>query len=289
MSPESSSPSEPTDRDPGRGGSPDWSALAPDWDAGSRTAEGDAAAERELDRMTQTAERVNAGGLRAAVLGVNDGLVTNLCMVLGVVGASVSAETVRLSGLASLIAGALSMAAGEWVSMRTQVESAEGLERSLRRAWRMSPPVVLTQMSRKLQERGVESQIAERASEDVAEGVRKGEGTGGRTGSLDTSTEILAGIRASDSGSPMVSAVSSLLLFAVGALVPLLPWFFASDSAAVWWSVVLTGAASLLVGGALGRGSNGGMWWSALRQLLIVAVASAITYGIGAVAGTAVT
>jgi len=68
-----------------------------------------------------------------------------------------------------------------------------------------------------------------------------------------------------------------------------LPWFFASDSAAVWWSVALTCAASLLVGGALGRGSSGGVRWSALRQLLIVVVASAITYGVGAVAGTAMT
>ncbi|GAA3002367.1 hypothetical protein GCM10020229_13070 [Kitasatospora albolonga] len=87
----------------------------------------------------------------------------------------------------------------------------------------------------------------------------------------------------------MVAAVSSLLLFAVGALLPLLPWFFASGNGAVVASVVITAVASLVVGGALGRGSGRGAWRTAGRQLLIVALASAVTYGLGAVAGTSVT
>ncbi|WP_405016328.1 VIT1/CCC1 transporter family protein [Kitasatospora sp. NBC_00070] len=258
---------------------PDWAVLAPHWQPEQRSAEQDAAAEAELTALRGTAERVAGGGIRAAVLGVNDGLVTNLCLILGVAGASVDAGTVRLSGLASLVAGALSMAAGEWVSVRSQAEVAQGMERSLRHAWQLSPPVVLAHLTGSLRERGLDRETAVRASRGVV--------TSGR-GATATSTRILFGVSAQDGGSPVVAAVSSLLLFSLGALLPLLPWFFADGGAAVAASVLLTAVASLAVGGALGYGSGRGVLRLAGRQLLIVAVASAITYGLGALAGSAV-
>ncbi|MGW4650573.1 VIT1/CCC1 transporter family protein [Kitasatospora sp. NPDC004289] len=258
---------------------PDWDVLAPHWRPELRSERDDAAAERELAGMRATAERLAGGGIRAAVLGVNDGLVTNLCLILGVAGAAAEAGTVRLSGLASLVAGALSMAAGEWVSVRSQSEVARGMEGSLREAWRLSPPVVLGHLTASLRERGLDRETAVRASRGVVTGRSASE----------TSTRILYGVSAKDAGSPMVAAVSSLLLFAVGALLPLLPWFFASGNGAVLASVVITAVASLVVGGALGRGSGRGAWRTAGRQLLIVALASAVTYGLGAVAGTSVT
>ncbi|MFJ8039917.1 VIT1/CCC1 transporter family protein [Kitasatospora sp. NPDC096147] len=257
---------------------PDWDALAPHWRPGHRSAEDDAAAERELAAMRATAERVAGGGIRAAVLGVNDGLVTNLCLILGVAGAAAEPGTVRLSGLASLVAGALSMAAGEWVSVRGQAEVARGMEQSLHEAWRLSPPVVLGHLTASLRERGLDRETAVRASRGVMTGR-----AASRAG-----TRILAGVSAEDAGSPVVAAVSSLLLFAVGALLPLLPWFFAAGDGAVLASVVITALASLVVGGALGRSAGRGAVRTAGRQLLIVALASLVTYGLGRLAGTSV-
>ncbi|MEV4615847.1 VIT1/CCC1 transporter family protein [Kitasatospora sp. NPDC049258] len=258
---------------------PDWAVLAPHWDPAEHDEQADRAAEEELADLGRTAGRVAGGGIRAAVLGVNDGLVTNLCMILGVAGASVGPGTVRLSGLAGLVAGALSMAAGEWVSVRSQVEVARGMEDALHRAWRRSPPVVLAHLTGSLRARGLDRETAVRASRSVVSAGR---------GSRATSLRILYGVSAQDAGSPVVAAVSSLLLFALGALVPLLPWFFTEGAAAVAASTLLTALASLAVGGALGYGSGRHAGWTALRQLLIVAVASAVTFGLGRLAGAAV-
>ncbi|WP_345696059.1 VIT1/CCC1 transporter family protein [Kitasatospora terrestris] len=263
--------------DPAAG--PDWAVWAPEWDPAGRSAEDDALAEEELTAIGRTAGRVAGGGIRAAVLGVNDGLVTNLCLILGVAGASVDAGTVRLSGVASLVAGALSMAAGEWVSVRSQWEVAHGMEDALHRAWHRSPPVVMTHLARRMRERGLDAATAAKATRGVVQHRRT---------ARETSLRILYGVSASDAGSPVVAAVSSLLLFAVGALVPLLPWFFTEGGTAVAWSAGLTAAASLAVGASLGYGSGRGAVWAAVRQLLIVAMASAVTYGVGEVAGTAV-
>ncbi|WP_354638853.1 VIT1/CCC1 transporter family protein [Kitasatospora camelliae] len=258
---------------------PDWAVLAPDWDPAEHSAELDARAEEELEAIGRTAERVAGGSIRAAVLGVNDGLVTNLCMILGVAGASASAATIRLTGLAGLVAGALSMAAGEWVSVRSQREVAHGMEDALQRAWTLSPPVVLTRLARRMRERGLDRVTAVRASRGVVSAPR---------GARETSLRILYGVGAEDAGSPVVVAVSSFLLFALGALVPLLPWFITDGGPAVTASLVVTALASLAVGGLLGRGSGRGALRSALRQLLIVAGASAVTFGLGRLAGGAV-
>ncbi|MFG2863597.1 VIT1/CCC1 transporter family protein [Streptomyces sioyaensis] len=256
---------------------PDWSVLAPRWDPSQRSVQGDAVAEAELAALGRTARRVAGGGIRAAVLGVNDGLVTNLCLILGMAGAHASAGTVRLSGLASLLAGALSMAAGEWVSLRGQREIADGLEDALHRAWTYSPPVVLAHMAQGMRDRGLDAETATRASWGVA--------TAKRT-TRETALRILFGVSAEEGGSPMVAAVSSLLLFAVGAFVPLLPWFFTAGGPAAATSAAVTALASLAVGAVLGIGSGRRrVAWTAARQLLIVAAASAVTYALGALGG----
>ncbi|WP_344830304.1 VIT1/CCC1 transporter family protein [Actinocorallia longicatena] len=256
----------------------DWARLAPHWDPATASEDDGRAAEHALDAAEKTAERVAGGGIRAAVLGVNDGLVTNLCLILGVVGAHTEASTVRLTGLMSLLAGALSMAAGEWVSVRSQKEIAESMDGDLRRAWELSPPAVFARFSRGLRGFGLDRRTARRAEEEVT-----------LAGSGPTvASRVIFGVTPDDGGSPVTAALSSLLLFGVGAFVPLVPWFFTEGTAAVVLSAVLTGAASLAVGGFLGLQSDRSWWWTALRQLLIVALASAITYGLGALAGTAV-
>jgi VIT1/CCC1 family predicted Fe2+/Mn2+ transporter len=259
---------------------PDWSVLAPRWDPSQRSVQGDAVAETELGAVGRTARRVAGGGIRAAVLGINDGLVTNLCLILGLAGAHAGAGTVRLSGLASLLAGALSMAAGEWVSLRGQRETAGGMEDALHRAWTHSPPVVLAHMAQGMRDRGLDVETATRASWGVA--------TAKRT-TRETALRILFGVSVEGAGSPIVAAVSSLLLFAVGAFVPLLPWFFTAGGPAVAASAAVTALASLAVGAVLGIGSGRRrVAWTAARQLLIVAAASAVTYALGALGGDAV-
>ncbi|WP_016906275.1 VIT1/CCC1 transporter family protein [Streptomyces xiaopingdaonensis] len=276
--PDPEDPDEPQpspEPDPGVHG---WHQLAPDWDPATRTADADAHAAATLDEANRTAQRVSHGGIRAAVLGVNDGLVTNLCLILGIAGASADSATVRLAGLASLLAGALSMAAGEWVSVRSQVEVAESMERALHRAWLLSPPTVLGRLSARMQGGGLDRPTAQRASRSLlAAGMR----------TRNSQVWVLYGVTPGDVGSPLVAAVYSLLLFVVGAFVPLLPWFLTSGGAALAGSMVLTGLASLGVGGVLGW-QAGRAVWTAVRQLLIVTAASAVTYLIGELAGTTV-
>ncbi|MFA3838996.1 VIT1/CCC1 transporter family protein [Streptomyces aureus] len=227
---------------------PDWSVLAPRWDPSQHSVQGDAGAETELGAVGRTTRRVAGGGIRAAVLGINDGLVTNLCLILGLAGAHAGARTVRL---ASLLAGALSMAAGEWVSLRCQREIAGGMEDALHRAWTHSPPVVLAHMAQGMRDRGLDVETATRASWGVA--------TAKRT-TRETTLRILLGVSVEGTGSPMVAAVSSLLLFAVGAFVPLLPWFFTAGGPAVAASAAVTALASLAVGAVLGIGSVVAGW-----------------------------
>lgn len=258
---------------------PDWGKLAPGWDPSTRTETADTESSQALEDIEKTARQVAGGGIRAAVLGVNDGLVTNLCLTLGVAGAATGAGTVRLSGLASLVAGALSMAAGEWVSVRSQVDVAQGIERDLHRAWHLSPPLVLSRLAGAMQRYGLDTQTAKRASEGVISY---------RPTASKTAARILFGVNSDDAGSPIVAAVTSLILFMIGAFIPLAPWFFTAGGPAVIWSVSLTAVASLFVGGYLGVSSGRSPWWGAGRQLLIVAVASAVTYYVGDIFGTAV-
>ena len=223
--------------------------------------------------------QVTRGGARAAVLGVNDGLVSNVCLILAVAGADASRSGVRLAGFASLLAGALSMAAGEWVSVRSQVELYGGLLGELRRLVARNPKLVLDELVDHLEEAGFGRTTAQLASTELPLDERR---------FLDFTARTVFGVNPAELGSPMTAAVSSLLLFAGGALVPLLPWFFTEGTGAAVLSVVLTGLASLVVGGVVSRSSNRPVGVGALRQLLIVAAASAVTWGVGSLFGTAV-
>ena len=225
------------------------------------------------------AQQVSRGAARAAVLGVNDGLVSNLCLILGVAGADTGQSAVRLAGFASLVAGAFSMAAGEWVSVRSHVELLGGVLGDLRRLIARNPRMVLDHLVDRLVKSGFDESTAQRVSTELPLNEEK---------FLHFSARTMFGIDPEEFGSPIVAALSSLSLFAIGALVPLLPWFFASGSAAVLASVIFTGVASLVVGGVIAKLSGNSRTRSALRQLAIVVLASATTYWIGKAFGTAI-
>jgi vacuolar iron transporter family protein len=238
---------------------------------------GDGAADAEA--LRKKAQQINRGATRAAVLGVNDGLVSNLCLILGVAGASASQSSVRIAGFASLIAGACSMAAGEWISVQSQVDMYNGVVGELRRLTQRNPLVVLTALIDRIVESGVERTSASKLASELPLDEER---------FFSFSAKTIFGVDPDDQGSPLVAAGSSLSFFAVGAIVPLAPWFLTSGGAGVIWSIVLTAMASLIVGGFVGRSSDSSVTKAAIRQFLIVLVVAALTFGIGKAFGTAI-
>jgi len=228
--------------------------------------------------LAERVSRVARGGTRAAVLGVNDGLVTNICLILAVAGANAAASSVRLAGFASLLAGSFSMAAGEWVSVRSQVELHQGLLAEIRRLIARNPRLILDDLSDHLEAAGFGRATARAAATELPLDEPR---------FLRFCATTLFGLDANEPGSPMTAAVTSLVLFAAGASVPLLPWFVTKGGAATALSVLLTGAASLAVGAFVAYSSDRPIVLGALRQLMIVAAASAVTFAIGRAFGAA--
>ena len=235
-------------------------------------------AAQAADERRQRAVDVQSGAARAAVLGVNDGLVTNTAMILGVVGATDATGIVQLAGLASLVAGACSMGAGEYVSMRAQVELLERLLDEERRAMAEDPARERAVIRGALERGGFAPALAERMTQDLARDPER---------ALGVYSRGVLGVNPDELGSPWTSAFSSVVSFAVGALVPLLPWYVAPRPTALVTSLALAGLAALGIGGTLGHLSNGRVVWSALRQLVVVALASAVTFLVGKILGVA--
>ncbi|TMA20136.1 MAG: hypothetical protein E6J85_10450 [Deltaproteobacteria bacterium] len=223
------------------------------------------------DVSRQRAADVQRGTARAAVLGVSDGLVTNVSMILGVSAAEASPAFVRLAGFASLAAGAFSMAVGEYVSMRAQVELLERLLLEEAEKLRRHPDAVRADLEQIIERAGVSKKTAHEAARQVCRDKRHVLGTYARS----------IGLNPDELGSPWAAALSSLVTFAFGALVPLVPWFFRSGFTAQIASVALAAIASLGIGALLARLSGRPLLWPALRQLLIVALAAAATVAVG--------
>jgi vacuolar iron transporter family protein len=223
---------------------------------------------------------IQGGAARAAVLGVSDGLVTNVSLILGVAGANTSPGNVRLTGMAGLLAGAFSMAAGEYVSMRAQRELLERELEMERIELRRSPAAEREELSQLYQSRGVDPGVA---GEMAGEMMRTPELA------LETHAREELGVNPDELGNPYQAAGSSAGSFAVGAIVPLLPWFFTQGGVAVVASLVLGALAAICIGIGLARFT--GRWWvhSAVRQLIVTVAAAAFTFGIGHFLGAQVT
>jgi VIT1/CCC1 family predicted Fe2+/Mn2+ transporter len=216
--------------------------------------------------------QISDGGFRAALFGLLDGLVTNVSLILGFAGANPGHDIVRLAGLAGLVAGAFSMGSGEYLSMRSQKELYEYEIEVERKALAASPEVERLELRDLFVGRGIDRELAERLSTDLMRNPDL---------ALRTHTREELGIDPSATGSPWIAAISSFLFFSVGALIPLLPWIVVATGNVMWWSVGLAGVATLLVGGAVGHFTRRGVVYSALRALVIMAVASAVTFGVG--------
>jgi VIT1/CCC1 family predicted Fe2+/Mn2+ transporter len=220
---------------------------------------------------------ISGGWLRAAVFGAMDGLVTNTALVAGVGGGGASDHTIVLSGVASLVAGAISMSLGEFTSVKTQNEQLDLEIAKERHELEHNAEGELAELVEMLTVRGVEEhlarEVATQLSADPEVALR-----------LHVTAEL--GMSPDDRPSPMVAAVSSFLTFGIGALVPLLPFLFGLS---LLWVALVCGGAGLLIAGALSSRFTPRPWWYAGgRQLLFGAVAAAVTYGIGAAIGVGV-
>jgi vacuolar iron transporter family protein len=222
---------------------------------------------------------VRGGSARAAVFGVSDGLVSNVGLIVGVAGAAVGPDIVRVAGLAGLVAGAVSMAAGEYNSMRVQSEL---LERELaveRRHLAADPEAETLLLTQIYEAKGMDRRTAAEASRQLMSDPDR---------ALEEHARAELGIDPQALGSPIGAAGWSFASFAIGAVIPLLPWFFGGGMAAVLASLLLAVAAAVVVGVAVARFAERPVWFSVLRQVLFTVIPAVITYGIGSAIGVTV-
>lgn len=221
---------------------------------------------------------LDGGNLRAAVFGINDGLVSNACLIMGVAGADVGAQLVLTSGVAGLLAGALSMAAGEYVSMRSQREMYEyqiGLERAELAEY---PQEEAEELALIYEARGLELSRAREFANDMMRDPKH---------ALDVLSREELGLNPDDLGSPWGAALFSFVAFALGACVPLLPFLLKlAYQSALSWSCLATGVSLFGVGMALSLFTGRNALLGGLRMLLIGGGAGLVTYGIGQWLGT---
>lgn len=229
--------------------------------------------------LARRAAQVQKGGARAAVLGVNDGLVSTLCIVLGVAAAGADQSAVLLAGFAGLVAGSISMAAGEWISVQSQVDLFQGVLNDLKHMIKKDKVLLEDNLTDHLVEDGYSAKTASAATKELS--AHKDQ-------FYTTYAEQVIGLNPDELGSPWVAAISSFALFTVGALAPLGPWFFIGGADAMTWSVVLTAVGGLIAGGYVAFSSGKSLLSGAVRQFLIVVLASVVTYGVGAAFGTIV-
>lgn len=221
---------------------------------------------------------VKGGTQRAAVLGAGDGLLTNLSLVLGVAGASsTNASTVRLAGVAGLLAGAFSMAAGELVSVRAQQEMVEREVAVEREELRQEPEAELRELIGMYRAEGLSPEDAGTVARILSKNPKI---------ALDTHARLELGVDPEAPGAAGKAAIFSFVSFAIGAILPLFPWFFIQGTSAVVASVVIGALAALALGAMIGSFAGRSIWKTALRQLAVAAVAAAVTYGVGAALGT---
>ncbi len=222
---------------------------------------------------------VQSGGMRAAVFGASDGLVSNAALILGVAAADPSPGVVRLAGVAGLIAGAVSMAAGEYVSMRAQAELFERELAVESRALRENPGLETLELLKIYESRGLEPELAQ----ELAEAVMSDPVT-----ALGAHAREELGMDPDQLGSPVTAAAWSFVSFAVGAFIPLLPWLLGGGTGAIVATLVLGVVGALALGGLVGWLSGRSIPFAAARQAAIAIVAAGVTYGIGALVGVGV-
>ena len=220
-----------------------------------------------------------SGALRAAIFGISDGLVSNTALVMGFAGSGVDRGTVLFAGVAGLLAGAFSMAAGEYVSVASQTDLFRRELALEERELREKPLEEQRELELLYRAKGLDADTAKKTAEKIMADPKT---------ALDTLAREELGLDPDELGNPKRVAASSFAAFAVGAAVPVIPYFFLSGLTALFVAVTLAVIAMLVVGGTVGRVSGLGVARSAARQLLVGGGAAAVTYIVGRLVGTSV-
>ncbi len=234
----------------------------------------------QLSRIEGKHKTVGGNALRAAVLGANDGLVSNLSLVMGVAGATSGQSEILLAGSAGLLAGALSMALGEWISVKSSQELYE------------------RQMSLEMDEiiSNPEGEMKEIALIYMAKGIPEAQATEMAAtimGNKDHAHEVLVkeelGINPEDlKSSAREAAITSFILFAIGAIIPLAPFFWGGGYMAILASAVFSTIGLFIIGAAITLFTGKSIWFSGMRQVIFGLMAAAVTFGIGKMIGVSI-
>lgn len=224
---------------------------------------------------------VGGNALRAAVLGANDGLCSNLSLVMGVAGAELSANAILVTGLAGLLAGACSMALGEWLSVSTTREAYQQQIQTEADELEQVPEEEEAELALIYQAKG----LPEEQAKALARRLIANQET-----ALDTLVREELGIDPEElGGSAWTAAGTSFLLFAIGAIFPVAPYFAMQGLPAVIASLLASGAALFLIGAGTTLFTGLGVWFSGMRQVLVGFAAAGVTYGVGRLIGVAIT
>jgi VIT1/CCC1 family predicted Fe2+/Mn2+ transporter len=223
---------------------------------------------------------VQGGEARAAVFGVSDGLVSNVALILGIAGASTDGSLVRLAGVSGLLAGAVSMAAGEWVSVRAQNELVERELDIERRSLAENPAAETRELAAIYRERGLKPETADELAAEIMTDPEV---------ALDVHAREELGVDPAGAGRPFVVALVSFWAFAAGAFVPLAPWLLTEGDTAVLISVALGIGSAAIVGVAIAVFTERSKVRTAFRQVVVAAGACGATYFIGSLLGVSVT
>jgi VIT1/CCC1 family predicted Fe2+/Mn2+ transporter len=233
------------------------------------------AAVETTPEVHHTHRNVQGGWLRPAVFGAMDGLVSNVALISGVAAAAGShTHIVVVTGLAGLLAGAFSMAVGEWTSVNSQRELVTGEIDRERRELVRRPRAEEAELAALFASRGLKRDLAAQVAHELSKDPE-------RAWRIHVREEL--GIDPDALPSPYVAGGSSLASFAVGALIPLLPYLAGYPH--LWLPLVLAGAALVALGASVGRFTGRPVWHSAVRQLALGAAAAGITYGVGSAFG----
>ncbi len=231
----------------------------------------------QLSKFESRHRSVGGNAIRAAVLGGNDGLVSNFSLIMGIAGATSGQEGVLLAGVAGLLAGALSMSLGEWISVKSSQELYENQMQIEMDELETNPEGEMRELALIYRAKGIpEAQASQMAAEIMKD--------------KDRAHEVLVkeelGINAEDlKGSAVEAAVYSFILFAIGAIIPVLPFMFTNGMKAIFISVLLSAAGLFLIGAAITLFTGKNVWYSGLRQVIFGVGAAAITFGIGKLLG----
>ena len=221
----------------------------------------------------QSANTGKSGKLRAAIFGINDGLVSNVALIMGFAGAQQDRGVILLAGVSGLLAGAFSMGAGEYISMKVQREVLERMLHLEAHELDAEPEEERDELAEIYVRKGLSPELANEVATELMRDP---------AAALDTHAREELGIDPTEGlGNPWGAATSSFFMFCIGAAIPLIPFIMTSGHTATVASATLTGIALLIVGALTARLTGRPTWWAALRQFAIGMGAALVTYLVG--------